>query len=145
MYNLFEKICRLRETVNLIEVVYIKNCGRLIPDNEITRCWSGRRPMKTKNWYWEIPLLSFIAPPLRLHQIREHVKNTYFLKKLLSRVTDNCSSAWTLAPVWCENMHEYLSAVPKCEVFCEPNSRKTVSFEEQTMSMDKFTSIFFAK
>ena len=145
MYNLFEKICRLRETVNLIEVVYIK---KLWAFN--TRQWDHemlkrKAAYEKKNWYWEIPLLSFIAPPLRLHQIREHVKNTYFLKKLLSRVTDNCSSAWTLAPVWCENMHEYLSAVPKCEVFCEPNSRKTVSFEEQTMSMDKFTSIFFAK
>ena len=38
------------------------------------------------------PLLSFIAPPLRLDQIREHMKNTYFLRKLLSYVTDNCIS-----------------------------------------------------
>ena len=30
------EICRMRETVNPIEGVYIKNCGRLIPGNEIT-------------------------------------------------------------------------------------------------------------
>ena len=60
--------------------------GRLIPNNEITS-WSGGID---ENWCREIPLLSFISPPLRLHQIREHIKNTYLLKKLLSRVIDNC-------------------------------------------------------
>ena len=34
-------------------------------------------------------------------------------------------------------------SVPKLKVFREWNSKKTVSFEEQIMSMDKFTSIFF--
>ena len=37
-----------------------------------------------------ISLLSFRAMPLRLHQMREHVKNTYLPTKLLSRVTDSC-------------------------------------------------------
>ena len=47
-------------------------------------------PWKDENWYREIPLLSFINPPLRLCQIREHVRKTYLLKKLLSGVSDSC-------------------------------------------------------
>ena len=74
------EICRMRETVNPTEEVYVKKLWAFNTNNEITSWLGGMRPVK-KNW--EIPLLSFIAPPLKLHQIREHVKNTYLLKKLL--------------------------------------------------------------
>ena len=55
------EICRMRETVNPIEGVYIKNCGPLIPGNEITGWLGGIRPGRKKNWYRVTPLLSFIA------------------------------------------------------------------------------------
>ena len=64
-----------------------KNCGRLIPINEITSLSGG---MKRRKLISVIPLLSFKAPPRRLDQKREHVKNTCLPTKLLSRVTDNC-------------------------------------------------------
>ena len=51
----------MRETVNPIEGVYIKNCGPLIPGNEITGWLGGIRPGRKKNWYRVTPLLSFIA------------------------------------------------------------------------------------
>ena len=117
------------ETMNSIEGVYITNCGRFIPDNEITS-WSGNR---------EIPLLSFIAPPLKLHQIWGHINK----KKLLSGVTDTCMNT-SPRLVWkFSRMCPQTLSIPKYEVFREQNSRKTVSFEEQIMSMNKFTSIFF--
>jgi len=51
----------------------------------------------------------------------------------------------TIASIWRENMLEYLSADIICSekrtVFRERNSRKTVSFEEQIMSKDKYASI----
>ena len=46
--------------------------------------------MKRRKLISVIPLLSFKAPPRRLDQKREHVKNTCLPTKLLSRVTDNC-------------------------------------------------------
>ena len=52
----------------------------------------------------------------------------------------------TLAIIWRENMLGYLSADIICSekrtVFREHSSRKTVSFEEQIMSKDKYPSIF---
>ena len=102
-----------------------KCCRHLTPDNEITSWSGGMRPIKTKNWYWEIPLLSFIAPPLRFRQIQEHIKNTYLLKKLLSRVTDNCMNnshclvrkhAW-IADIIClkmQSFRENLQSAFKC-------------------------------
>ena len=45
----------------------------------------------TIKWYRQVPLLSFWAPLLRLHQtVQEHLKNAYLVAKLLSRVTDSC-------------------------------------------------------
>ena len=102
-----------------------KCCRHLTPDNEITSWSGGVPPIQTKNWYWEIPLLSFIAPPLRFHQIQEHIKNTYLLKKLLSRVTDNCMNnshrlvrkhAW-IADIIClkmQSFRENLQSAFKC-------------------------------
>ena len=85
------EICRIRETVNLIEGVYIKNCGRLTPDNYMMSYDMGCSSWKDENWYRKIPLLLFISLLLRLHQtVREQLKNAYLLTKLLSRVTDNC-------------------------------------------------------
>ena len=55
--------------------------------------------MKRRKLISPIPLLSFIAMPLRLHQMQEHVKNTYLPTKLLSRVADNCRNT---SPVWCK-------------------------------------------
>ena len=47
---------------------------------------------------------------------------------------------------WHENMHKYLSVDIICfkkrTVFPKQNSRKTVSFEEQIMSKDKYLCIF---
>ena len=55
-------------------------------------------------------------------------------------------SAATIAFIWQENMLGYLSADIICSekrtVFRERSSRKTVSFEEQIMSKDKYPSIF---
>ena len=52
----------------------------------------------------------------------------------------------TIASIWSENMLRYLSAGIICSekrtVFRERSSRKTVSFEEQIMSKDKYLSIF---
>ena len=52
----------------------------------------------------------------------------------------------TIAFIWRENMLGYLSADIACSekrtVFRERSSRKTVSFEEQIMSKDKYPSIF---
>ena len=52
----------------------------------------------------------------------------------------------TIAFIWRENMLGYLSADIICSekrtVFPERSSRKTVSFEEQIMSKDKYPSIF---
>ena len=60
------EICRMWETVNPSKgFTKKKNCGRLIPDNEITSWSGGMLPTKRRNWYREIPLLSFIAPPVR--------------------------------------------------------------------------------
>ena len=144
MYNLFEKICRLRETVNLIEVVYIK---KLWAFN--TRQWDHEM-LKRKAAYENKKLILGNSLVVIYSSATKVTSNTRTRKEYLfpeeTIITrDRLLYQWTLAPVWCENMHGYLSAVPKCEGFCEPNSRKTVSFEEQTMSMDKFTSIFFAK
>ena len=138
------EICRIRETVNLIEGVYIKNCGRLTPDNDIMSYDMGCSSWKDENWYRKIPLLLFISLLLRLHQtVREQLKNAYLLTKLLSRVTDNCRKTTSSL------LRKYTSlqtlSIPKCEVFWKWNSKKTVSFEEQMMSMDKFTSIFFRR
>ena len=75
------EICRMRETVNPTEEVYVKKLWAFNTkqrDHELIR--RNAACIKKK---WEIPFLSFIAPPLKLHQIREHVKNTYLLKKLL--------------------------------------------------------------
>ena len=52
----------------------------------------------------------------------------------------------TIASIWGENMLRYLSLDVICSskrtVFLELRSRKTVSFEEQIMSADKYPSIF---
>ena len=52
----------------------------------------------------------------------------------------------TIASIWRENMLGYLSSDFTCSekqtVFRECSSRKTVSFEEQIMSKDKYPSIF---
>ena len=52
----------------------------------------------------------------------------------------------TIASIWPVNMLGYLSADIICSekrtVFRERSSRKTVSFEEQIMSKDKYASIF---
>ena len=52
----------------------------------------------------------------------------------------------TIAFIWRENMLGYLSADVICSekrtVLRERSSRKTVSFEEQIMSKDKYPSIF---
>ena len=52
----------------------------------------------------------------------------------------------TIASIWRENMHRYLSADIICSekrtVFRERSSRKTVSFKEQIMSKDKYLCIF---
>ena len=54
----------------------------------------------------------------------------------------------TIVSIWQENMLGYLSADIICSeertVFQEHSLRKTVSFEEQIMSKDKYPSIFFA-
>ena len=51
-----------------------------------------------------------------------------------------------MVSIWRENMLGYLSADIICSekrtVFRERSSRKTVSFEEQIMSKDKYPSIF---
>ena len=51
-----------------------------------------------------------------------------------------------IASIWCVNMLGYLSADIICSekrtVFRERSSRRTVSFEEQIMSKDKYPSIF---
>ena len=51
-----------------------------------------------------------------------------------------------MASIWEENMLGYLSEDIICSekrtVFRERNSRKTVSFEEQITSKDKYPSIF---
>ena len=52
-----------------------------------------------------------------------------------------------MVAIWCENMLGYLSAdniicSKKRTVFPEQSSRKTVSYEEQIMSKDKYPSIF---
>ena len=70
----------MRETVNPTEEVYVKKLWAFNTkqrDHELIR----RNAACKKNW--EIPLLLFIAPSLKLHQIREPEKNTYLLKKLL--------------------------------------------------------------
>ena len=50
-----------------------------------------------------------------------------------------------IASIWCVNMLGYLSADIICfekrTVFRERSSRRTVSFEEQIMSKDKYPSI----
>ena len=52
----------------------------------------------------------------------------------------------TIAFIWLENMLGYSSADIICSekrtVFREQSSRKTVSFEEQIMSKEKYPSIF---
>ena len=52
----------------------------------------------------------------------------------------------TKASILHEKMHEYLSAKNICSekrtVFRKHSSRKTVSFEEQIMTKDKYASIF---
>ena len=54
-----------------------------------------------------------------------------------------------IASIWRENMLGYLSADIICsekrKVFQKRRSRKTVSFEEQIMSKDKYPSIFRPK
>ena len=83
-----------------------------------------------KNQYREIPMLSFIALPLRLHQIREHDEEHLFAEGL----------------VWCENMHRYFSAqiiCTKMRSFQRTKLWETVSFEKQIMIKDIFTSILF--
>ena len=57
--------------------------------------------------YKYINIYIIINPPLRLCQIREHVRKTYLLKKLLSGVSDTTINT---SPVWCEDMHGYFSA-----------------------------------
>ena len=51
-----------------------------------------------------------------------------------------------IVAIWRENMHGHLSADIICSekrtVFRERSSRKTVSYEEQIMSEDKYPSIF---
>jgi len=51
-----------------------------------------------------------------------------------------------MASIWGENMLGYLSLdttrSPKLTNFLELRSRKTVRFREQTMSTDKYPSIF---
>ena len=82
------QIFRMRETEPQRRGLHKKSCRILIPNNEITSWFCRMRPVKRKNW--KIPLLSFIALPLKLHKIREHAKNTYLLQKLLWHLTDNC-------------------------------------------------------
>ena len=52
----------------------------------------------------------------------------------------------TIVTIWCKNMPGYLSSDIICSekrtVFWERSSRKTVSYEEQIMSKDKYPSIF---
>ena len=56
------------------------------------------------------------------------------------------TNPFSIASIWRENMLRYLSADIICSekrtVFRERSSRKTVSFEEQIMSKDKYLSIF---
>jgi len=97
-----------------------------------------------------------------------HIMNVFSKKETISRrwesfqplvksqiTTSKRSRSWpsfynkniyTIAFIWRENMLGYLSAdiirSEKRTVFRERSSRKTVSFEEQTMSKDKYRSIF---
>ena len=53
---------------------------------------------------------------------------------------------WTYIAIWRENMLRYFSLDTICSekqtVLRERSSKKTVSFEEQIMSKDKYLSIF---
>ena len=67
----------------------------------------------------------------------------------MMHVKDNSStvySTYTIVAIWRENMLRYSSADIVCSekrtVFRERSSRKTVSYEEQIMSKDKYPSIF---
>ena len=54
-----------------------------------------------------------------------------------------------IVSIWGENMLRYFSLDIICSleltVFLEPCSRKTVRFLEQTMSVDKYPSIFLGQ
>ena len=69
-----------------------------------------------------------------IRQIQSILVNLYLIFKL------------TISSIWCENMHGYLSVDIICSekqtIFRERSSRKTVSFEEQITSKDKYPSIF---
>ena len=120
--------------MNSIKGVLQKNCGRLMPDR-ISRVVQAECGLwKDENWYREIPFLSFMAPPLKVNHIREHVKNTYFPKKLLSRVTDNCMNTSPRlvrkyarilsADIICSKMRSFPRA--KLEENCELRETKNV-------------------
>ena len=82
------EICRVLETINPIGGVSLKKLlafNNRQWDHELIRQNAAYEKTKT-----DFGKFLCCISPLRLHQIRGDVKNTYSLKKLWSRVTDNC-------------------------------------------------------
>ena len=100
--------------------------------------------MKRRKLISVIPLLSFKAPPRRLDQKREHVKNTCFPTTLLSRVTDNCMNTSPrlmrkyarifycrhYADIFClyPNSYRILNRVRKSRSFLTRQQRRQINF-----------------
>ena len=97
------EICRVPETVNPIGGVSIKNLGRLMTDNEITSWSGGIRPMKRRK------VISGNSSVVRYSSVTKVTSNTRTLIYWRNYFHVRQITVWTLAPVWWENIHGYMS------------------------------------
>ena len=135
----------------------MKDCR---PNSAISNWFSGA---KTKRHFCRYSIWPWASPNFQQILLMMFTARTSFNLAVQKRNWNNSHSSplncffkeidhkflWvilTIASIWHENMHRYLSADIICSekhtVFREGSSRKTVSHEEQITSKDKYPSIF---
>ena len=105
-----------------------------------TRLCLCRRALNAQTQYDDSGLSGLQPGPLSLESSACTIRPLHYPHRSIR--------VWTIASIWRENMLGYLSADIICfetpTVFQQRSSRKTVSFEEQIMSRDKYRAYIFA-